>query len=174
MGSPNTSATTVRPKARSLGVIVTLNMATLGLYSIYWWYVINRELRDLGRSREALGLGESPVLSALALGLGTCLVIPGVWTAVTTNRRIARAERLVGMTEGFKAWVAVGLLTGALVVALTVTGSTALALVARLALIVALESGALVYMQSRLNTIWGACTDVAAPGAEVAAASSVA
>ena len=174
MGSPNTSGTTVRPKVRSLGVIVILNIATLGLYSIYWWYAINRELRDLGRSRETLGLGESPVLSALALGLGGCLLIPYVWTAVTTSRRIERAGRLVGTTEGFKAWVPVGLLTIALLVALAMAGNTGLALAATLVLMVALGSGALVYMQTRLNMIWGACTDVAGPGAEVAAAPSVA
>ncbi len=172
MGSLNT--TTARPKVRSLGVIVILNMATLGLYSIYWWYAINRELMDLGRTREALGLGESPVLSALALGLGGCLLIPYVWTAVTTNRRIERAERLVGTTPGFKPWVAVGLLTVALLVALVMAGNTGLALVATLAVIVALESGALVYMQIRLNTIWRACADVAESGAEAAVAPSVA
>ena len=174
MGSPNTSGTTVRAKTRSLGVIVILNFATVGLYSIYWWYAVNRELMDLGRSRGTLGLGGSPALSALALGLGSCLLIPYVWTAVTTNRRIERAGRVVGTTEGFKAAVAVGLLTVALLVALVMAGNTGLALVATLAVIVALESGALVYMQIRLNTIWRACADVAESGAEAAVAPSVA
>ena len=47
-------------KVRHPGVVVGLTVITLGLYSIFWWYAINRELRDLGRTRAVDRFGESP------------------------------------------------------------------------------------------------------------------
>ena len=45
--------------------VALLSVITLGLYQIYWWYGVNRELRDLGRST-GTDLGGRPILSALA------------------------------------------------------------------------------------------------------------
>ena len=50
--------------------VVGLSLITLGIYYVFWWYFINREMRDLGRSRNT-DLGQSPgnsVLGAHARG----------------------------------------------------------------------------------------------------------
>ena len=38
---------TFRGKRRSPWGVIGLTFLTLGIYHLYWWYEINRELRDL-------------------------------------------------------------------------------------------------------------------------------
>lgn len=70
------------------GVVVTwlLIIVTLGIYALFHWYYMNRELRDMS---EVLGkpFGNSPGLSVLALFPGGFLIVPAIWTWVTTARR---------------------------------------------------------------------------------------
>jgi Domain of unknown function (DUF4234) len=40
-----------RAKVRDPWMVVGLSVVTLGIYTIYWWYEINRELRDFGYLR---------------------------------------------------------------------------------------------------------------------------
>ena len=79
------------------GPVVTwlLLLVTLGIYGLFHWYFINREMRDLS---SALGrpFGNSPGLSVLALFPGGFLVVPAIWTWVTTARR-ARDVRLMAL-----------------------------------------------------------------------------
>ena len=92
-------------KLRRPGAVAILNLATFGLYSIYWWYAINREMKELGRSRGASDLGDSAGVSTLAYTFGACLVVPFIWTAVTTNQRIESAQQLAGSTERLRVWI---------------------------------------------------------------------
>ena len=62
-------------------------------------------MRDLGRERHASGLGDSPALSVLALVAGIFFVIPGIWTFVTTNMRIHRAGKLLGVEKPLNGWI---------------------------------------------------------------------
>ena len=146
-----------RAKFRSPEAIVFLYVFTLGLYSIYWWYVANRDLRDLGRRRDTQGLGESPLLSTLAFVLGKCVLVPYLWTAVTTSRRISRAGELVGATGRFRAEVSVGLLVAGCAAVVATSLVTSWVWVLALALSAALEIGAMAYMQLGLNRVWSQC-----------------
>ncbi|MGA0069544.1 MAG: DUF4234 domain-containing protein [Miltoncostaeaceae bacterium] len=77
------------------GVVVTwlLIIVTLGIYALFHWYYVNRELRDMS---EALGkpFGNSPGLSVLALFPGGFLIVPAIWTWVTTARRTRDAQNV--------------------------------------------------------------------------------
>ena len=103
---PQTEATA---KVRATWLVAVLNLVTLGIYQIYWWFAINRELRDLGRSR-GVDLGRRPVLSALAISVGSWVVVPYVWTVIATSGRIAEAERMAGLATTHKVWLASSLL----------------------------------------------------------------
>lgn len=140
-------------KHRSPWAVAGLNLITLGFYSVYWWYAINRELRNLGRQYDAPELEKEPALSALAFATGGCLVIPLVWTAVTTARRIQLAQDLVGTTRFLPVWVPVALLAAYLLVHFAGGGSIA-ALVAIGAGALAFKVAAIAYMQVSLNEIW--------------------
>ena len=76
--------------------VVGLSIITLGIYFVFWWYFINREMRDLGRARNA-DLGESPGNSVLAITLGALIVVPAIVTMWTTSARIENAQEAVGM-----------------------------------------------------------------------------
>lgn len=70
------------------GPVVTwlLLLVTLGIYGLFHWYFINREMRDVSEGL-GRGFGNSPGLSVLALFPGGILVVPAIWTWVTTARR---------------------------------------------------------------------------------------
>ena len=76
----------VEVKRRGPVVTWLLLLVTLGIYGLFHWYYINREMRD---ASAALGspFGNSPGLSVLALFPGGFIVVPAIWTWVTTARR---------------------------------------------------------------------------------------
>ena len=79
------------------GPVVTwlLLLITFGIYGLFHWYFINREMRDVSA---ALGspFGNSPFLSVLALFPGGLLLLPAIWTWITTARR-ARDLRVMAL-----------------------------------------------------------------------------
>ena len=85
-------------KIRSPLAVAILSIVTIGIYLVFWWYFINREMADLGRARGTDELGESPGLSTLALFPGALIIVPAIWTTVTTFRRVQATQRLTGQT----------------------------------------------------------------------------
>ncbi|CAN5571992.1 hypothetical protein BH20ACT15_BH20ACT15_08110 [soil metagenome] len=118
-------------KVRSPWLVLLLTVITLGVYSAFWWYFINRELKDLGASRKTKSLGTEPALSTLAYTLGGLVYIPYIWTIVTTSKRVQEAQRqTVGKT--MNGWIAAALW------------------------IFGLLLGGIVYTQFELNKVWRA------------------
>jgi Domain of unknown function (DUF4234) len=81
-------------KLRNPVVVGVLTFVTLGIYSIAWWYLVNSEMAEHGRARGRHDLGDDPALSTLAFFPGALVVVPAVWTTVTTFQRIQVAQRL--------------------------------------------------------------------------------
>jgi hypothetical protein len=143
-------------KVRNPVGVFGLGVITLGIYNIFWWYYINREMRDLGQTRQTAGLGDNPGLSAVAWLGGSLTLVSIVWTIVTTSQRIQRAQRLAGV-KPLDGWAA-GLLW-----------------------VFTLGIGGVIYTQSQLNKVWeapgiaspalypGAAAPVPAPGPVVPA-----
>jgi uncharacterized protein DUF4234 len=75
---------------------VGLSIITIGIYYVFWWYFINREMRDLGRARNR-DLGQSPGNSVLALTLGALIIVPALVTLWRTSARIESAQEAVGI-----------------------------------------------------------------------------
>lgn len=88
----------VSVKLRSPIVVAILGIVTLGIYVLFWWYYINKEMAEYGRSRNASELGDSPGLSTLALFPGALIVVPALWTTVTTFQRVQAAQRMTAKT----------------------------------------------------------------------------
>lgn len=86
-------------------VVAILAIVTLGIYLIFLQYFINKEMADYGRARGTADLGTDPTKSTLALFPGALIVIPAVWTTVTTFQRIQAAQRLTGQTP-VNGWLA--------------------------------------------------------------------
>jgi hypothetical protein len=131
-------------KIRSILAPALLPFITLGIYLVVWWYKINRELADLGRARGEPELGDSPGKSTLALFPGALIVVPAIWTTVTTFKRVQTAQRVTGQAPTpLNGWLA-------------------------LVLYVVIAPAFNAYMQSGLNGVWKA--QASEPGVPATAA----
>jgi Domain of unknown function (DUF4234) len=124
-------------KVRNIVAVAVLSVVTLGIYYVCWWYFVNRELADYGRARGTAELGDSPATSTLALFPGALLIVPAIWTTVTTFQRVQAAQRLSGQAP-LNGWLG-------------------------LVLYVVLAPAFLAYMQSGLNGVWRAQAAEVAP-----------
>ena len=129
-------------KVRSPVAVAILSLVTLGIYTIFWWYFINREMADYGRALGTKELGDSPAKSTLALIPGGLIIVPAIWTIVTTFKRIQAAQRLSGQAP-INGWLG-------------------------LVLLVVISPAFYAYMQSGLNSAWKA--QAVAPEAAAATA----
>src|ERR671915_1183336 len=78
--------------------VVALSIVTIGIYYVFWWYFINREMRDLGRARNR-DLGQSPGESVLAITLGALIIVPALVTLWRTSARIESSQEAVGLSN---------------------------------------------------------------------------
>lgn len=117
-------------KVRSPVAVAILAVVTLGIYLLFWWYFVNRELADYGRAKATAELGDSPGKSTLALFPGALVIVPAIWTTVTTFQRVQAAQRLSGQSP-LNGWLA-------------------------LVLYLVLTPAFYAYMQSGLNGAWRA------------------
>ena len=85
-------------KIRNPIAVAVLSVVTLGIYLVFWWYFINRELADYGRANGTNELGDNPTMSTLALFPGVLILVPALWTTVTTFKRVQAAQKLAGQT----------------------------------------------------------------------------
>lgn len=93
-----------RVKVRSPWAVALLPIITLGIYHLVWWYRINRELRDYGRSK-GYDLGQNPTASLLALFPGGIIIVPALVSYWRGTKRVQGAAR-IGGTEPPNGWVA--------------------------------------------------------------------
>jgi hypothetical protein len=117
-------------KVRSPVWVSVLALITLGIYTVFWWYFIHRELRDYGRAKGTHELGTSPGKSVLAVTLGALIIVPAIIGIVNGFKRVQAAQRMNGL-EPINGWIG-------------------------LILIVVVFPAFYGYMQSGLNPVWRA------------------
>jgi hypothetical protein len=84
---------------RNPWAVLGLSLITLGIYYVFWWYFINREMRDVGNANN-VDLGESPGISVLAITLGALVIIPPFVSIWRTGRRMEGTQRTTGVSGG--------------------------------------------------------------------------
>lgn len=94
-----------RVKIRSPWAAALLPLVTLGIYHFVWWYRINRELRDYGKTR-GYDLGQNPTNSLLALIPGALIIVPALVTYWRGTKRVMGASRLASQ-EPLNGWIAI-------------------------------------------------------------------
>jgi len=100
----NITGTNHTAKVRSPIAVAIFVIITLGIYLIFWWYFANRELADFGKAKRTNELGDSPGKSTLALFPGGFIIVPAIWTTITTFQRVQAAQRLTGQTP-INGWI---------------------------------------------------------------------
>jgi hypothetical protein len=82
-----------------LGVI-GLSLITLGIYGIFHYYYVNKELAELGKARGTTELGENPMMSVLAIVPGFILIVPPFVSIWNTWKRQQTARQMFGVQAG--------------------------------------------------------------------------
>lgn len=121
-----------RVKIRNPWAVALLPIITLGIYHLVWWYRINRELRDYGRSK-GYDLGQNPTNSLLALFPGAFIIVPPLVSYWRGTKRVQGAARVSGR-EPVNGWIA-------------------------LILYLLIALGFYAYLQLSLNEVWRAEAD---------------
>jgi amino acid transporter len=88
-------------KIRMPLAVPLLTIITLGIYGVFWWYFINREMADLGRAKGVPGLGDNPIVSVLAITIGALVIIPPFVSLWRTCKRIETAQNQVLGSNNF-------------------------------------------------------------------------
>ena len=83
--------------------ILGLMLITLGVYFWFWWYFVNREMRDFGEARGTDECGTSPGTSLLAVTLGAFLIVPPFVSIFKGFKRMNASSALAGSGDGFDA-----------------------------------------------------------------------
>jgi hypothetical protein len=97
-----------RAKLRNPWAVGGLLLITLGIYGIFWWYYVNREMRDYGRAT-GYDLGQNPGNSALALFPGGLIIVPALITYWNGVKRMQATQRVAGVSP-LNGWIALILL----------------------------------------------------------------
>jgi cell division protein FtsL len=103
-------------KIRHPVAVAVFSFITLGIYYVYWWYQVNREVMDLGRARNVDGLGDNPTLSALAVFPGVLVIIPPFVTLYNGVKRFQRAQETTLGEATLSGWVVVVLVVAAFII----------------------------------------------------------
>jgi hypothetical protein len=91
-------------KRNPLGVF-GLTLITIGIYHLFWWYYVNKEMVELGRAKGTGELGDSPGTSLLALIPGFLIIVPPLVSYYRGVQRMQAAARLTG-AEPANGWIA--------------------------------------------------------------------
>jgi hypothetical protein len=96
-GSYEVNAYGAEVRVRSTGIVVLLHVVTLGFYNWFWYYKINRELRDFGKVYRLEKLEDtSPWLSLAAVSIGGLLIVPAIVSWYRCTKRIQAAQAVLG------------------------------------------------------------------------------
>jgi hypothetical protein len=93
-----------RAKLRNPWGVFGLLLVTLGIYGIFWWFYVNREMRDYGRS-SGYDLGQNPMNSALAVFPGGLIIVPALITYWNGVKRMQATQRVAGV-PALNGWIA--------------------------------------------------------------------
>jgi drug/metabolite transporter (DMT)-like permease len=91
-----------RGKIRNPLGVIGLTFITLGIYVIFWYYFVNKELAELGKAKGTNELGDSPGTSVLAITLGAFAIVPPFISVYNYAKRLQAAERLTGTEPGME------------------------------------------------------------------------
>ena len=91
-----------RGKIRNPLGVIGLTFITLGIYVIFWYYFVNKELAEIGKAHNTDECGTSPGTSVLAITLGALVIVPAFISIYNTGKRLQAAERLTGTEPGME------------------------------------------------------------------------
>ena len=94
-----------RQKVRNPWGVIGLMIITLGIYFFFWYYYLNKELKEFGRVYKDQELADSnPTNSILAMVPGFLLIVPPIISFYRFVGRVRKVER-IGQSELTSGWL---------------------------------------------------------------------
>ena len=85
-------------KVRNPLGVIGLSLITFGIYGIFWYYYVNKEMAKFGAARNTDQLGDSPGTSVLAVTLGAFILVPPFVSIYHAWQRLNAGEGLTAQT----------------------------------------------------------------------------
>ena len=131
-------------KVRNPWGVLGLSIITLGIYTIVWYYKVNKEFKEYGAAQGDQELADSnPTSSVLAVTLGALIIVPALISFYNTVKRAQRVQQLGGV-EPLNGWIV-------------------------LILFLVISPAVYPYMQSELNKLWERYPGLTEGGGEIPA-----
>ena len=121
-------------KERNPWFVGIISFVTIFIYTIFWYYFINKEMAKIGKAKNTEELGTSPGISVLAITLGALIIVPALVSLYNTCRRIQKTQQTRGVEFPLNGWIA-------------------------LILYLIFSPALFAYMQSELNQAWKTNSD---------------
>lgn len=86
-------------KIRNPWLVALLALITIGIYHLFWYYFVNREMADYGEANN-VDIGHSPGMSVVAITFGAFIIVPPFVSIFHTGTRMRITRRVAGIPGG--------------------------------------------------------------------------
>ena len=86
-------------KIRNPWAVGGLSLITVGIYYLFWYFYVNREMSDWGEEHQT-DIGLSPGTSLVAITIGGIIIVPPYVSIFRTGKRMQVAQRVGGVHGG--------------------------------------------------------------------------
>lgn len=86
-------------KIREPGLVALFTVITLGIYFLFWYYFVNREMANYGEAHQT-DIGMSPGMSLVAITIGGFIIVPPFVSIFRTGKRMGLSRRVAGIPGG--------------------------------------------------------------------------
>jgi Domain of unknown function (DUF4234) len=86
-------------KIRNPWLVALDTVITIGIYYLFWYYFVNREMADYGEANN-VDIGHSPGMSVVAITIGSFIIVPPFVSIFHTGQRMRLTRRVAGRPGG--------------------------------------------------------------------------
>jgi hypothetical protein len=86
-------------KIRNPWLVALFSLITIGIYYLFWYYFVNREMADYGEANK-IDIGHSPGMSVVAITIGSFIIVPPLVSIFHTGTRMRITRRVAGRPGG--------------------------------------------------------------------------
>jgi Domain of unknown function (DUF4234) len=86
-------------KIRNPWLVLLFVVITLGIYYLFWYYFVNREVSDWGAENKT-DIGQSAGMSVVAITIGGLIIVPPFVSLFHTGKRMQLSQRVADVQGG--------------------------------------------------------------------------
>jgi len=86
-------------KIRNPWLVAFFVVITIGIYYLFWYYFVNREMADYGEANN-VDIGHSAGMSVVAITIGSFIIVPPFVSVFRTGKRMRITRRVAGRPGG--------------------------------------------------------------------------